>query len=67
MQDCKDGAPKKDGIPALDERLFMSPSIAVSECMSKTREMAQLSRDTVLLSLEQISKYDKKGIRYGIG
>ena len=56
----KDGAPKKDGIPALDERLFMSPSIAVSECMSKTREMAQLSRDTVLLSLEQISKYDKK-------
>ena len=56
----KDGAPKKDGIPALDERLLMSPSIAVSECMSKTREMAQLSRDTVLLSLEQISKYDKK-------
>lgn len=56
----KDGAPKKDGIPTLDERLFMSPSIAVSECMSKTREMARLARDTVLLSLEQISKYDKK-------
>lgn len=56
----KDGAPEKDGISALDERLFMSPSVAVSECMSKTREMARLSRDTVLLSLNQISKYDKK-------
>lgn len=56
----KDGAPEKDEIPALDERLFMSPSVAVSECMSKTREMARLARDTVLLSLEQISKYDKK-------
>lgn len=56
----KDGEPETSDVPALDERLFLSPSVAVSEFMSRTRDMARLTRKTVLLSLEQIVSYDEK-------
>lgn len=52
-----DSVESKPIIPTLDKRLFLSPSIAVSECMSRTRDMAKLTQSTVISALDQIMSY----------
>lgn len=55
-----DSQESKPDIPTLDKRLFLSPSIAVSECMSRTRDMARLTQSTVISALDQIMSYKSK-------
>ncbi len=44
----------------IDERLLLTPSIAVSECRNHTVGMAKLAVETVINSLSLIEKYDDK-------
>jgi phosphate:Na+ symporter len=41
----------------LDPRLLRTPGVAVSECISMTNQMAQLTHHNLLLSLEQLRQY----------
>lgn len=56
----KDGPSETPAVAPLDERLYLSPSVAVSECLSRARELARLTRDTVKTSLSQIENYSEK-------
>ncbi len=44
----------------LDPRLLRTPSVAVSECGTLTRKMADLARQNLLDSLAQLDTYDEK-------
>ena len=44
----------------LDERLLVTPSIALSECNNLTVKMAQLARDTLLSTMDLSDHYDAK-------
>ncbi len=44
----------------IDERLLLTPAIAVSECRNHTVKMAELAVDTILDSISIIGKYDDK-------
>ena len=44
----------------LDDRLLGTPSIAIEQCRKLTNEMASLSRDALLLSLDQLREYNEK-------
>lgn len=41
----------------IDERLFNTPSIALAECESKLREMAQMSRDLLFRAMSLVDEY----------
>ena len=45
----------------IDERLFSTPSVAISEAYSKTVEMAELSQQAIRKVIPLISSYNKKG------
>ena len=42
----------------LDPRLLRTPSVAVSECVSMANRMGELAHYNLLLSLDQLQKYD---------
>ncbi len=44
----------------MDERLFATPSVAISECGALTIRMSVLARESVLTAMELIHKYDQK-------
>ena len=44
-----------DGQVVLDERLLLSPGLAVKECLEKTNEMAELARDSFKNALDPVS------------
>ncbi len=48
-----------DRIVALDERLFVSPSLAIEQCYKVTSAMAQDSVDAFHMALEQLNYYDE--------
>ncbi len=48
----------KHAIPELDAILLKTPSVAVQACKGATLEMSQLTRETILLALDIIKKYD---------
>lgn len=57
---CEITVKKNDGkthTVFLDERLFNNTALAVSECHRLTDEMAALSRDTLLQSIELVNNY----------
>ena len=46
--------------PLLDERLLATPAVALDQCRTTTRVMADLSRDTLDLAMSMIGHYDEK-------
>jgi len=55
--------PEKQGetekVTLLDERLFNTPSIAISECKNLTIKMSHIVKDAILDSLDALNKFDK--------
>ena len=51
---------EKEEVPLLDERLFVTPAVALERAHSVLLEMAQLSRKTINESLELLDRYDDK-------
>ena len=47
----------------IDERLLLTPAIAVSECRNHTVSMAKLAVDTIIHSISVIDKYDEKSAK----
>lgn len=47
----------------LDPRVLTTPSVAVAECDAASRKMAELARETVLLSISLLTNYDEKTVR----
>ena len=43
----------------VDSRLLATPSVAIAECNSKTIEMAQIARDTIVKALSLLDNYDQ--------
>ncbi len=54
----KDSAEEKEVI--LDERLLLTPSIAISQCYKTTAEMAKLTRESLVMSVRQLKQYNPK-------
>lgn len=44
----------------LDKRVLTTPSVAVAECEAASRRMAQLARETVMMSISLLKNYDEK-------
>ena len=53
---------EKDELPLLDERLFVTPSIALERTHNVLLEMAELSFDALYTSLDLLDKYDDKKV-----
>ena len=49
---------KKEEFQLLDERLMLTPSIAIEQCRTLTVKMAELARKTMLNALDMTNKYD---------
>ena len=43
----------------LDERLLATPAIAIAQCHYLVVEMSQIARDTIVLALKMVEKYDE--------
>lgn len=54
----KDSKEEKEVI--LDERLLLTPSIAISQCYKTTAEMAKLTRESLVMSVRQLKQYNPK-------
>ncbi len=52
-----------DAIRGLDERFLASPSFAVDQCKDLTKQMAILSRDTLLASIQLMEHYDEEAAK----
>ena len=50
----------KKAITGLDEILLKTPAVAVHTCISATNQMAELTRETILKSLELLKGYDEE-------
>ncbi len=55
----KDDKPSEKSV-MIDERLLLSPAIAVAECNARTVEMAHIAKENFALSMSIIKKYDAK-------
>ena len=44
----------------LDPRLLRTPSVAISECVAMTNQMANLAHQNLLLAMEQLSSYSEE-------
>ena len=44
----------------IDERFFERPAFAMEICRAKVREMADITKDSILLALDVIANYDKE-------
>ncbi len=56
----KNGEESQDVMPMLDERFLNTPSVAIEHCRNVARRMAELTRKTILTSIELINEYDSK-------
>ncbi len=54
----KDSAEEKEVI--LDERLLLTPSIAIAQCYKTTADMAKLTRESLVMSVRQLKQYNPK-------
>lgn len=54
----KDKTDEKEVI--LDERLLLTPSIAISQCYKTTGTMAKITRDTLVMSVRMLKQYNPK-------
>ncbi len=55
---CVPDKAEKEHTAFLDERLFKNSSLAISECRRLTAEMAEHSREALLIAIELLSNYD---------
>lgn len=44
----------------IDNRLFFTPSLALTECENLTKRMCSISHDTIVLSINNLRHYDEK-------
>lgn len=51
-------------IARLDERFLDKPGLAMEECRVVSANMAKKAREALLLSIELLTKYDKKSVEY---
>lgn len=54
----KDKKDEKEVI--LDERLLLTPSIAIAQCYKTTGTMAKITRDTLVMSVRMLKQYNPK-------
>lgn len=54
----KDSEEEKEVI--LDERLLLTPSIAIAQCYKTTAEMAKLTKESLVMSVRQLKQYNPK-------
>lgn len=54
----KEGKAEKEVI--LDERLLLTPSIAVAQCYKTTGNMAKITRETLVMSVRMLKQYNPK-------
>lgn len=54
----KDSEEEKEVI--LDERLLLTPSIAIAQCYKTTADMAKLTRENLVMSVRQLKQYNPK-------
>ena len=55
---CVPDKAEKEHTAFLDERLFKNSSLAISECRRLTAEMAEHSREALLVAIELLNNYD---------
>ena len=56
----QEGKEEKEIYSFIDDRLLSTPSVAIRECGAKCKAMAELSMETIFLSLSLVEKYDEK-------
>ena len=56
----KDNADTKEKVALLDERLLGTPSVAIERCRQVTRDMAEISFQSVKKSIALLDRFDKK-------
>ena len=54
----RDKADEQDVI--LDERLLLTPSIAIAQCYKTTATMAKITRDTLVMAVRMLKQYNPK-------
>ncbi len=63
VKTVKDKSEHEEKQTFIDERLLLTPSIAVSECRNHAVNMAKLAVDTIIHSISIIYKYDEKSAK----
>lgn len=56
----KDKPTKTESETFIDERLFLSPSVAITECETLAKRMCTISSETILLSINNLRHFDTK-------
>lgn len=59
VKDRTEVVAEKEEIVHLDERLFLSPSIAVVECDNATKKMMKLAKESLFMSISLFDGYEK--------
>ncbi len=54
---------REDQFKVLDERFLATPGFAIEQCMSLTRKMAELAKDTVFTAMELFREYSPEAAR----
>ena len=57
----KDRPEEQEEVVMLDERLLTTPAFAVSRCKDLTEEMSELSKNTLLTSIDLVASYTAEG------
>ncbi len=56
----KEDSEKDEVYSFMDMRLLSTPSVAISECSSKCKDMAQIAESTIIASIGLLKNYDEK-------
>ncbi len=59
-----DGKDEKQHTAFLDERIFNNTPLAISECRRIANEMAKITKDAILASLELLNNHDERKIEF---
>ena len=51
---------KDEKVVVLDERLLLTPSIAIAQCYKVTATMAKITRETLVMSVRMLKQYNPK-------
>lgn len=62
-QEEEAAAGNEDQFKILDERFLATPGFAIEQCMSLTRKMAQMAKDTMLLAMKLFENYSPEQAR----
>lgn len=59
IKDGSGGTEEDEVYSFVDERLLSTPSVAISECNSKSKKMAKIARDMIFDSIALVGDYDE--------